>query len=87
MLIGTGVGALLEFAQSGLKIMASAVEKWWVLGQSNILGFGLGFSPALIGVGYLIGFNVGLSLFLGAIIAWGISLPLLSFLLHYPFNI
>ena len=84
MLIGTGVGALLEFAQSGLKIMASAVEKWWVLGQSNILGFGLGFSPALIGVGYLIGFNVGLSLFLGAIIAWGISLPLLSFFAALP---
>ncbi len=84
MLIGTGLGALLEFAQSGLKIMASSVEKWWVLGQSNIIGFGLGFSPALIGVGYLIGFNVGLSLLIGAIIAWGISLPLLSFFSALP---
>lgn len=89
MLIGTGLGGILELAQSGLKIMASSVEKFWVLGPSNVLGFGLGFSPALIGVGYLIGFNVGLSLLLGAFIAWGLSLPLLSFFaaLPSPFNL
>lgn len=78
MIIGTGVGGLLELAQTGFKMIASAAEKWVVVGQSTIVGFGIGFSPALIGVGYLIGFDVGLSLFLGALLAWGIALPLLS---------
>ncbi|MFZ0218592.1 MAG: oligopeptide transporter, OPT family [Candidatus Aquirickettsiella sp.] len=79
MLVGTSLGAGLEFAQTGLKIIAVATEKWMVFGQSSIIGFGLGFAPALIGVGYLIGWNVGLSLLLGAFIAWGIGLPLLSY--------
>ncbi|WP_342147840.1 OPT family oligopeptide transporter [Rickettsiella endosymbiont of Aleochara curtula] len=80
MLVGTSVGAGLEFAQTGLKVIAVATEKWMVFGQSKIIGFGIGFAPALIGVGYLIGWNVGLSLLLGAFIAWGIALPLLSYL-------
>ncbi len=79
MLVGTSLGACLEFAQTGLKVIAVSTEKWIVFGQSNIIGFGLGFAPALIGVGYLIGWNVGLSLLLGAFVAWGISLPLLSY--------
>ncbi|WP_218814497.1 OPT family oligopeptide transporter [Rickettsiella endosymbiont of Dermanyssus gallinae] len=78
IVIGTGLGALLELAQSGFKVIASAAEKWVVLGKSTIVGFGIGFSPALIGVGYLIGFDVGLSLVLGALLAWGLALPLLS---------
>lgn len=79
MLVGTSLGAGLEFAQTGLKVIAASTEKWMVFGQSTIMGFGLGFAPALIGVGYLIGWNVGLSLLLGAFIAWGITLPLLSY--------
>jgi putative OPT family oligopeptide transporter len=78
MMLGAGFGSLLELAQTGLKVIASAAEKWSVMGQSTVIGFGVGFSPALIGVGYLIGFDVGLSLFTGAVLAWGISLPLLS---------
>ncbi|HEY2567541.1 MAG TPA: oligopeptide transporter, OPT family [Candidatus Aquirickettsiella sp.] len=79
MLMGTGLGAGLEFAQTGLKVIAVSAEKWMVFGKTNIIGFGLGFAPALIGVGYLIGWNVGLSLLLGAVIAWCIGLPLLSY--------
>jgi len=79
MLMGTSLGAGLEFAQTGLKVIAVSTEKWMVFGKANIIGFGLGFAPALIGVGYLIGWNVGLSLLLGAVIAWCISLPLLSY--------
>jgi putative OPT family oligopeptide transporter len=80
IVLGVSVGGLLELAQTGLKIIASATEKWLIIGQSRIImGFGAGFSPALIGVGYLIGFDVGLSLILGACLIWGVGLPLLSF--------
>ncbi len=90
MLLGAGLGGLIELAQTGLKIIASTAEKWIVIGKSELMvGFGVGFSPALIGVGYLIGFDVGLSLVLGAIMAWGIGLPLLSLfsVLKGPFNL
>jgi putative OPT family oligopeptide transporter len=80
IVFGACLGGLLELAQTGFKVIASAAEKWIALGQSTIVGFGMGFSPALIGVGYLIGFDVGLSLVLGALIAWGLVLPLLSLL-------
>lgn len=79
MIVGASVGSLLELAQTGMKVIASTAEKWVSIGQSNIIiGFGVGFSPALIGVGYLIGFDVGLSLLFGAVLIWGIGLPLLS---------
>jgi len=79
MIFGACVGGVLELAQTGFKIIASAAEKWVTIGKSKVLfGFGIGFSPALIGVGYLIGFDLGLSLALGAWIAWGVCLPLFS---------
>lgn len=81
MILGASLGGLLEFAQTGLKVIASMAEKWSTVGKANIIiGFGMGFSPALMGVGYLIGFDVGLSLILGAVMAWGIGLPFLSLL-------
>ncbi len=88
IVLGACLGGLLELAQTGFKVIASAAEKWSVLGQSTIVGFGIGFSPALMGVGYLIGFDVGLSLVLGALIAWGLVLPLLSlFAALHPFHL
>jgi len=71
------VGAVLELAQSGFKIFASKVQ-WWFASGHVILGFGGGFSATLLGAGYLIGFEVGLSLLVGAIIGWGILVPIMS---------
>ncbi len=81
MLWGSGIGALLELLQSGLKIIASGMQLFFV--KANCLfGLGIGFSATMLGAGYLIGFRVGLSFLLGAIINWLICLPLLSRL--YP---
>ncbi len=81
MLSGGAAGALLELAQTGFKVIASNVQAWFMSG-SAIFGFGGGFSATLIGAGYIIGFNVGLSLLLGAVAVWGIGLPVLSALSH-----
>src|SRR5579862_159307 len=41
IVLGASVGGLLELAQTGLKIIASATEKWLIIGQSRIImGFG-----------------------------------------------
>ncbi len=41
-------------------------------------GFGGSFSLALIGVGHLVGLSVGVAIFAGLVIAWGIATPLLT---------
>jgi putative OPT family oligopeptide transporter len=83
--LGGVVGGLLELAQNGFKIIASNAQAWFSAGNT-LFGFGGGFSSALIGAGYLIGFNVGFSLLLGAVIAWGFVLPLLSWQIAAPIH-
>ena len=46
--------------------------------KGSIIGFGAGFSFALVGTGYIIGFNAGLSMLLGTIFAWIGALAVLS---------
>lgn len=77
MLIGGALGGVIELAQTGFKIIASSAQAWFTMGRT-MYGFGAGFSATLIGAGYLIGFNVAVSILIGAIIAWGIGVPILS---------
>lgn len=41
-------------------------------------GIGLGMSLALIGAGHLIGLTVGMAIFGGLVIAWGVAIPILT---------
>ena len=45
---------------------------------SYVVGGGMGFSPALIAAGYIIGVRVGMSILIGIIAGWGIAMPILS---------
>lgn len=77
MLKGGAVGGFIELCQTGFKVIASQWE-FWIAKGSSVVGFGVGFSPTLIGAGYLIGFNIGLSIIIGALLSWIIGLPLIS---------
>ena len=44
-------------------------------------------SPALIGVGYIVGINVGILVFLGGIISWIIAIPIYTTFSHHTGNI
>lgn len=79
MLLGGAIGAILEVCQNGFKLLSSKISLWVTKG-STVYGFGMGFSATLIGAGYLMGFDVGLSILLGAIIASGVLMPVLSHL-------
>lgn len=83
MIIGSSVGGLIELLQSGLNIIASSIKGWVAVGNT-LVGGSIGFSSTLIGAGYLIGFNIGLCILLGAVISWGICSPLLSTMSHVP---
>lgn len=78
MLLGGVAGGCLEFMQMGLQLVTGGLQKWFLVGKTYI-GFGFGFSASLIGAGYLMGFRVGLSILIGAIIGWLLGIPVLSF--------
>lgn len=77
IVFGGLVAATLELLQTGFKYIASSWSTWFILNRS-LFGIGVGFSSAMIGAGYLIGSEMALSIFLGAVISRLIALPLIS---------
>lgn len=74
--------ALLAAAFSGLAFFIPEVIKppmaWFGLGALGAYSLGLYLSPMLLGAGMLIGPRIGVSLLLGALVAWGVLAPLVE---------
>lgn len=84
MLIKGGiVGALITLFQTGFRVCSDAVEYWWKI-KDTLFGIGFGFSPALIAAGYIVGMNVGVSMFIGVIVGWLIGVPVLTHIYGIP---
>lgn len=79
--LGGIFGAVLELFQSGFKLIAGSWHYWFSAGQA-VFGLGAGFAATMLGAGYMVGFAMAASIFIGAVIAWLIVLPLTS--LYYP---
>jgi putative OPT family oligopeptide transporter len=62
---------------SAMQLFASMFSVYFRFGASAT-GVGLNGSLALIGAGHLIGLTVGLAIFAGLVIAWGIAMPILT---------
>lgn len=85
---GGVIGGVIELMQMGFKIIASSFTYWFTIGGS-LFGFGAGFSATMIGAGYLVGHDMALSIFLGAVVAWVVTVPIVSqfypeLLSHHP---
>ena len=78
-----GIGAIFKFFISGLSLIASGVEGAWRIGRSAIY-FGCDISPALVAVGYIVGLNVSILIFLGGAIGWAICIPVYYLFAGYP---
>lgn len=77
-----GVAALLGGfaklgAESGLRLFPDAAAAAGWVGK-GIAYIGTNLSPALLGVGYIVGFNIGFVCLLGSIIGWNIAIPIYS---------
>lgn len=77
ILWGSLIGGFLELFQVGFKLMVNGVTYWFNIKRS-LIGFGVGFSATMFGAGFLVGFDMACSIFLGAIISWFVALPLVS---------
>src|SRR5690606_10948461 len=76
--ISAGIGGLVKLAAAnGLRLIP---DSWAVAGyfaNNKVIGYlGTGLSPALLGVGYIVGLNVGIVVLSGAILSWHVAIPL-----------
>jgi len=75
--VAMGLGALLKFVIGGVSFLKGTVEWTMGLGKSALY-FGTDISVALLGVGYIVGFNIATLVLLGGLLAWAIALPILG---------
>ncbi len=71
------VAALASFASTGLHVIGEGISQWFTIGHAAFR-LSTGFSLALLGAGYLVGIQGGLAMLLGAILAWGVAVPILT---------
>jgi putative OPT family oligopeptide transporter len=70
-----GVGKLL--AASGLRLLPDTAAAAGYFGK--IIGYvGTNLSPALLGVGYIVGLNIGTVVVAGGLLSWSIAIPIYS---------
>lgn len=79
LLLGAAtIGGLMKLmAGSGLRLIpdTAAASAWF----GKTLGyFGTNLSPALFGVGYIVGLNIGIVMMAGGVLAWNIAIPIYS---------
>lgn len=77
LLIAAGIGALIKLLESGVGIISGSIStvKAWFSGKYLLLA-NFNLSPALIGVGYIVGLNVAILIFAGGVIGTLIGVPL-----------
>lgn len=94
MLLGAVLAALLKFAQSSLHLVKGKIEAAISLGKFKLPGFttsgegffygGTALSPALLGVGYIVGPTIASYVLVGGLLAWVILVPLLALVAGLP---
>ncbi len=84
MLLGAAAaGACVKFAEGGLKLWSESLEGVVQFGRATLYG-GLNLSPALLAVGYIIGLNTAVVVFLGGALSWLVLLPLFQLFVGQP---
>lgn len=81
---GSLIGAGISLLQSGFKVVASSMSLWFAPGNSLLIGFGLGFEPALIAAGYIIGFGTAIAMLIGVVMGWVIGVPVITSIYGIP---
>lgn len=73
--------AAFKFAQTGLRLISDSAEgASYLFGRKTIAYFGTNLSPALIGVGYIVGLNIAVLVFAGGALNWLFAIPIITWL-------
>ena len=73
------VGAVFKFCETGIRAWLPAFE-WGGRFGNGIVYLGANLSPALISVGYIVGFNIAVLILLGGVFNWYLAIPLYAML-------
>lgn len=73
--LGAALGALLKLSETGLKLWDGIAQAATRVGE-GIAYAGSNLSPALVGVGYIVGINIASLVLLGGLFSWNVALPL-----------
>ncbi|HEX7799324.1 MAG TPA: oligopeptide transporter, OPT family [Asticcacaulis sp.] len=76
------LASALYAALAGAKLLAAEISVYFKVGSKGATGLAGSSSLALIGAGHLMGITVGVAMFVGLALAWGVFVPVLS--LHFP---
>ncbi|KYK30787.1 MAG: peptide transporter [Thermoplasmatales archaeon SG8-52-3] len=95
LLLGSIIGASLKFAQVGLHAIQGKIHGIFNFGKFNIGGGentglfygGIATSPALLGVGWIIGPRIASYVFVGGLLGWVIIAPLIALAVGIPIPI
>ncbi|MCZ6828949.1 MAG: oligopeptide transporter, OPT family, partial [Gammaproteobacteria bacterium] len=72
------LGGLAKLSSTGLKLWSETAQAGTFLGGKTIAYVGINLSPALLSVGYIVGVNIALLVFVGGAISWYVAIPLFS---------
>jgi putative OPT family oligopeptide transporter len=77
------IGALFKLGSTGFRLWGELLE-WARFAGGSIVYFGTNLSPALVGVGYIVGLNIATLVFLGGVLNWWIAIPIAAVALGIP---
>ncbi len=73
------VGSVISLCQTGFKLLSESLPIWSV-NNNTLYGVTLGFSPALLAAGFIVGIEACVAILVGLVLAWGVGIPVYS---HY----
>ena len=86
LLLGAALGAVAKICETGLKAWEGIAQWATRVGGDGIAYVGSNLSPALVGVGYIVGINIASLVLLGGLFSWNVALPVFGayYLENYP---
>ena len=92
LVVGVSIAGLIKFLQVGLKVLAGQIHGILKIGKYNIGGGekeavlygGVATSPALLGVGWIIGPRIASFILVGGLLGWTILAPLIALATGLP---
>ncbi len=80
LILGGALGAAFKVMQGGFRMWKEDVLTTLRLGGDTVMGIGATLSPALLGVGAIIGLRIASLVFLGGVLGWIVGIPLYTWL-------
>ncbi len=77
ILFGTSIAAVVALFTGGFRVISGGTAYFVTAGKA-LFQIPMGFSLALMSAGYLVGIVSCIAIIIGALIAWGIAVPILS---------